>query len=487
MNSFSVLGLAEQVVRALSKEDYTVPTPIQAQSIPILLKGHDLLGIAQTGTGKTAAFATPLLTRMVQNPRPATPRNVRVLVLAPTRELAAQIADSFKTYGQFVGISVATIVGGVSYGPQVKALHRGLDVLVATPGRLLDHLQEGNVRLDKVEAVVLDEADHMFDLGFIVPIRKILAKLPKTRQSLFFSATMPREIASLAGEFLHKPERVEVAPAATTTERVRQEVIMVGPGGKGPALLNLVKKPEFERTIVFTRTKRGADKVCKALDRTGIVALAIHGNKSQNQRQAALDAFKSGKASVLVATDIAARGIDVPMVSHVINFELPDVPESYVHRIGRTARAGAEGIAISLVDASERHLLRAIEKLVRQPIEVTARLAGASADSDEAFIEAPKPRGRSNSGRNNSGRSDNPRQQNGKPNAGGRNASARPEGARSRRKPFTGTPAHAGPQWAAEPPHAADASGERPITTRKPQRPGSRARERHRQSQQPQG
>ena len=390
MTTFNELGLAETVLRALRKEDYETPTPIQMQAIPILMKGHDLLGIAQTGTGKTAAFATPLISRMLEDPRRAIPRHVRVLVLAPTRELAAQISDSFRAYGRFANLRVATVVGGVSHGPQIKNLHMGLDVLVATPGRLLDHMDAGHEKLDKVEAVVLDEADHMFDLGFIVPIRKIMAKLPKVRQSLFFSATMPREISALAGEFLHNPQRVEVAPVATTAERVRQEAIMVSQAGKLKVLSGLIAKPDCERTIVFTRTKRGADRVCKHLDDTGVRSVAIHGNKSQGQRVAALDAFKSGRATVMVATDLAARGIDVSGVSHVVNFELPEVAESYVHRIGRTARAGAEGVAISLVaGAEEMGYLRDIEKLIRITLPREDRRTPGSRDAAPAPAQRP--------------------------------------------------------------------------------------------------
>jgi len=370
---FADLGLAAPVLKALHKEDYQIPTPIQAQAIPVLLQGHDLLGIAQTGTGKTAAFATPLLSLLAAKPLIPAPRNVRVLVLAPTRELVAQIAESFRAYGRFLPLKIASVVGGVGMGGQIQALHRGLDVLVATPGRLLDHLDQGNVWLDRVEAVVLDEADHMLDLGFLVPIRKIMAKLPRERQSLFFSATMPKEIARLSGEFLSHPKRVEVAPVATTAERVMQEAIYLAPAAKGAVLAKLLAQAEFERTIVFTRTKRGADRVCKLLEKASISAIAIHGNKSQSQRQAALAAFKAGDARVLIATDIAARGIDVTGVSHVINFELPDVAESYVHRIGRTARAGAEGVAISLVAPDEKPLLRAIEKLTRQAVSVSTR------------------------------------------------------------------------------------------------------------------
>ena len=389
VTQFSDLGLAENVLRALTAEGYTTPTPIQEQSIPPLLEGRDLLGIAQTGTGKTCAFATPLITRLQQYPQPIRSRQTKVLVLAPTRELAAQIGESFKVYGRHANLRIAVIFGGVSFGPQLKALQGGLDVLVATPGRLLDHIQQGNLRLDGVSAVVLDEADHMLDLGFLVPIRKIFAKLPKTRQTLFFSATMPTEIGSLAGEMLHNPMKVSVAPVAKTADRVEQRVIMVEGSGKRNALIDLFKNPDFSRSIVFTRTKRGADKVAGFLNEAGFSADAIHGNKSQNQRTRALDGFKNGQVGVLVATDIAARGIDIDAVSHVVNFELPEVAESYVHRIGRTARAGAEGVAISLCDNSERAYLRAIEKLTKQQIPVLDLRNDKNAPE-----EAPPPRGK---------------------------------------------------------------------------------------------
>jgi ATP-dependent RNA helicase RhlE len=322
--------------------------------------------------------------------RPLAPKQTQALVLAPTRELAAQIGDSFKAYGRGQGVSVAVVVGGVSMGPQIKALARGVDVLVATPGRLIDHLDNGYVRLDGAQFVVLDEADHMLDLGFIAPIRKIMAKIPKKRHSLFFSATMPREIAALASEFLNDPAQVSVTPVATTAERVEQQAMMVDAGAKGAILIELLRNEAWKRTIVFTRTKRGADRVSKALDQAGVAAAAIHGNKSQNQRQAALDGFKAGRTRVLVATDIAARGIDVSNVTHVVNFELPDVAESYVHRIGRTARAGAEGAAVSLVDNDERHLLRAIEKLTRQEITRIERRANPPAVEND---NAPAGRG----------------------------------------------------------------------------------------------
>jgi ATP-dependent RNA helicase RhlE len=380
VTTFSDLGLAESLLRALRLQNYTIPTPIQAQSIPILMEGADLLGIAQTGTGKTAAFALPILHRLQANRVFAAPRCAQVLVLAPTRELAAQIAESFRNYGKYMGASVACIVGGVSFGPQIKAMARGVDVLVATPGRLLDHMQSGHVKLDQTTYVVLDEADHMLDLGFVLPVRKIMSKAPKTRQTLLFSATMPKEIASLAEEFLNKPQRVSVTPVATTAERVEQRVILCDAGAKGAILAEMLASPDFARTIVFTRTKRGADRVSKSLDAAGISSVAIHGNKSQGQRQNALDAFKNGRARVLVATDIAARGIDVSGVSHVVNFELPDVPESYVHRIGRTARAGKEGEAISLVENAERPLLRAIERLTRQEIPAQDKRSDAERD-----------------------------------------------------------------------------------------------------------
>ncbi len=368
MTDFAGLGVAETILRALRDEGYTNPTPIQARAIPPLLQGGDLLGIAQTGTGKTCAFAVPIIQRLLANPRRAAPGTTRALILAPTRELAVQIGDSFRAYGRHARINVAVVVGGVGMGPQIQAIGRGLDVLVATPGRLLDHMDSRRLRLDTTEVVVLDEADHMLDLGFIVPIRKIVAKLPKQRQTLFFSATMPREIATLADEMLRNPTRVEVTPVATTAERIAQRAYFVDSKGKRDLLVALLADAAVKRALVFTRTKRGADRVAKILDETGIASGAIHGNKSQGHRQRTLNDFKAGRTRVLVATDIAARGIDVDGVTHVVNFELPEVPETYVHRIGRTARAGAEGIAISFCDNAERQLLRAIEKVTRQQI-----------------------------------------------------------------------------------------------------------------------
>jgi ATP-dependent RNA helicase RhlE len=373
LKNFSELGLAPELLSAVSAEGYTQPTPIQAQAIPAVLTGRDLLGIAQTGTGKTAAFALPILNRLAADRRPAPRKGCRVLVLSPTRELASQIAESFRVYGRNMGTRVATVFGGVGHRPQIQALARGVDVLVATPGRLIDHLEERNADLSTVEVFVLDEADQMLDLGFVKPIRRIVKALPAKRQNLFFSATMPKEIGELAAELLSDPARVSVVPQATTAERVDQRVIHVESHKKKALLVELFRDKAMERTLVFTRTKRGADRVAKHLEGAGLTAAAIHGNKSQRQRELALDAFKSGDVRILVATDIAARGIDVERVSHVVNFELPEVPESYVHRIGRTARAGAEGTAISLCDHEERDLLRDIERVTRQRIPAADR------------------------------------------------------------------------------------------------------------------
>jgi len=384
LTQFSDLGLSDSLVATLKTEGYQAPTPIQAQAIPSVLAGHDLLGIAQTGTGKTAAFALPILHRLAQNHRRPSRRACRVLVLAPTRELAQQIAESFRTYGARQGVTVAVFVGGVKYGAQIRSVANGVDVLVATPGRLIDHLGQGMVRLDETETFVLDEADQMLDLGFLEPIRKIVAKLPKERQNLFFSATMPSAIAGLAGDILKNPREVKVAPEATTVERVTQSVLHVETEGKRELLAEILAPRAVKRALVFTRTKRGADRVAKFLATYGIEAAAIHGDKTQGQRERALAAFKQGDARILVATDIAARGIDVDAVSHVVNFELPNVPEAYVHRIGRTARAGAEGVAITLCDRSERGLLRDIEKLTRIVIPFEDRRA----DRSQPLIDA---------------------------------------------------------------------------------------------------
>jgi len=394
VNSFTELKLNEALLKAIASEGYDKPTPIQARAIPPLMEGKDLLGIAQTGTGKTAAFALPILDRLGKHTERTPKGTCRALILSPTRELAAQIGESFKTYGKYMKLSRAVVFGGTSLGKQMEILRGGVDVLVATPGRLVDLIERKAVTLSKVEIFVLDEVDQMLDLGFIHAIRKITGMLPKSRQNLFFSATMPKEIANLAAGLLHDPVRVEVAPAATTTERVNQSVIHVEQGNK-PKLLNaLLEDNNMTRTLVFTRTKHGADKVVKSLASANYTAAAIHGNKSQPNREKALAGFKAGKILVLVATDIAARGIDVDGVSHVINFDLPHVPESYVHRIGRTARAGAEGVAIAFCAGDERSLLRDIEKTIRQSIPVVQHALGKTTLGPEE-MEARRPNGRS--------------------------------------------------------------------------------------------
>lgn len=389
MTKFSDFGLAEPIQKALAAEGYETPTPIQAQAIPHLLAGRDICGIAQTGTGKTAAFALPSLHQLSGNPRP-TPRNgCRMLVLSPTRELASQIAESFSTYGRFLKLSVATVFGGVPIGRQIRMLERGVDILVATPGRLLDLIDQRALQLRDVEIFVLDEADQMLDLGFIHALKRIVPMLSRKRQSLFFSATMPKTIAELADKFLTDPVKVAVTPVATTAERVEQRVTFCNQGEKQALLTLSLGDPAFERTLVFTRTKHGADRVVRHLLGAGIQADAIHGNKSQPQRERALAAFRAGKSRVLVATDIAARGIDVDGVTHVINFELPNVPEQYVHRIGRTARAGAAGLALSFCADDERPYLRDIEKLTRQKVEVTPLPANFMAEAAKLKKSAP--------------------------------------------------------------------------------------------------
>jgi ATP-dependent RNA helicase RhlE len=375
-NDFASLGLAEPLLRALAARNYTTPTPIQARAIPHLLQGRDLLGIAQTGTGKTAAFALPMLQLLDKSNFEARPRMPRALVLAPTRELATQIADSCIAYGRHFDLSVAIVFGGVGQNPQVMALKKGVDILVATPGRLLDLIQQRHCDLADVEILVLDEADRMLDMGFLPDVRRILNTVPKGRHSLLFSATMPQDVTALANSLLRDPLRVEVTPPAATADRIAQSVHFVEKAGKRDLLVELLQDPQLVRTLVFTRTKHGADRVVKHLKQHGMKAHAIHGNKSQNARERALDEFRDGKAHVLVATDIAARGIDVPDITHVINFDLPNIPESYVHRIGRTARAGRDGIAISFCDGEEREYLRDIEKLIKQRIPVVSKGKG---------------------------------------------------------------------------------------------------------------
>jgi ATP-dependent RNA helicase RhlE len=389
-DNFAALGISEPLCRALAAEKYTQPTPIQTRSILPLLEGRDLLGIAQTGTGKTAAFALPILQKLSKPQHPVAARSAHALILAPTRELALQIGESFATYGRHTGLRHTVILGGVGQPQQVKATARGVDILIATPGRLLDLVKQGHVQLNAVKHFVLDEADRMLDMGFIRDVRKIVAMLPKKRQSLLFSATMPGDVAKLAADMLHEPLRVEITPEAVTVDLVEQRVHFVETAQKRALLTDLLRDPALSRVIVFTRTKHHANRVSEHLERAGVPNDALHGNKSQNARQRALERFRSGRARVLVATDIAARGIDIDDVSHVINFELPHEPESYVHRIGRTARAGNAGVAVAFCDTSERKLLHDIERLTKRPLRVIgARPPGH--DTAQAKREAGRP------------------------------------------------------------------------------------------------
>jgi ATP-dependent RNA helicase RhlE len=394
-SNFQDFKLDDAINRALAEEKYLVPTPIQAQTIPTLMSGRDVIGIAQTGTGKTAAFALPILHQLAANRQPLVRKSCRVLVLSPTRELSGQILDSFRAYGRHLRLKSALAIGGVSMGAQVRSLLNGVDILVATPGRLLDLVQANALRLSDVAFFVLDEADRMLDMGFINDIRKIVAKLPRERQTLMFSATMPRAIADLAAQMLRDPVKVAVTPVASTVERVAQRIIRVDRAGKPDTLVDVLRSETVDRALIFTRTKHGADKVVRSLVKAGIAAEAIHGNKSQNQRERVLAAFRKGEVRTLVATDIAARGIDVDGISHVVNYDMPNVPETYVHRIGRTARAGAEGIAISLCDGEEMAYLRDIEKLIRMSLPVTDRRADQrrpqSAQADRAHAPERQP------------------------------------------------------------------------------------------------
>ena len=371
--AFKKLELIEPILKALSAEGYTTPTPIQAQSIPLILEKRDLLGCAQTGTGKTAAFAIPILQLLHEDKTVERgPRQIKVLVLTPTRELAIQIDESFESYGKFTSLTHTVIFGGVSQLNQTNILRRGVDILVATPGRLLDLISQGFIDLKYLKIFVLDEADRMLDMGFIHDVKRIITKLPVKRQTLFFSATMPPEIQKLANVLLTNPAKVEVTPVSSTVDAIDQSLFYVDKKDKPKLLLHLLQDPAIVTALVFSRTKHGADKVVKFLQHAHITSAAIHGNKSQNARQNALSNFKGGKTRVLVATDIAARGIDIDELSHVINFDLPDVPETYVHRIGRTGRAGNTGIAISFCDAEEREELRDIQKLIGKSIPVVS-------------------------------------------------------------------------------------------------------------------
>jgi len=420
-NTFDNLSLIEPIRRALATENYTQPTPIQTQAIPHLLAGRDLLGIAQTGTGKTAAFGLPILQRLFEDKTPAGPKGVRALILTPTRELAIQIGDSFRTYGKHLHLRQALVYGGVGQKPQVTSIARGVDILVATPGRLLDLMGQGHIRLDAVQIFVLDEADRMLDMGFIHDVRRIAKAIRSPHQSLLFSATMPNDIADLAGSMLKDPVLVEVTPVSSTVELVDQRVLFVDNANKRALLTALLGEPGIERVLVFTRTKHGANKVAEHLERSRINADAIHGNKTQGARQRALENFRSGRSRVLVATDIAARGIDIDGITHVVNFDLPNIPESYVHRIGRTARAGASGTALSFCGPDERGFLRDIERLTSHSLSVI---------SDHPFVSAnaakPAAAGEAEGGRRSGNRGGGNR--NGGHRAGGREGGHRGNG-----------------------------------------------------------
>lgn len=397
--TFEQLELIEPIQKALTKEGYTIPTPIQAEAIPYVLDGYDLLGCAQTGTGKTAAFSIPIIQNLYNERQHGKVRGIKALILTPTRELAIQIGESFTAYGKYTGVRHTVIFGGVGQKPQTDALERGVDVLIATPGRLLDLINQGFISLKYLDYFVLDEADRMLDMGFIHDIKRILPLLPKKRQSLFFSATMPPEIERLAGTIVHEPQKVEVTPASSTVDKIDQSVYFVEKAEKVSLLTHLLKDSFLESVLVFTRTKHGADKVARVLAKANIGAEAIHGNKSQTARQRALTNFKDHTTRVLIATDIAARGIDVDHLSHVINYELPNVPETYVHRIGRTGRAGRSGVAYSFCDAEEVPYLKDIQKLIGKQIPVaggnefeTADVKAAVAEKKEAIKQESKRR-----------------------------------------------------------------------------------------------
>jgi ATP-dependent RNA helicase RhlE len=394
---FQELNLIEPILKALKEEGYTTPTPIQAQSIPIVLQGKDLLGCAQTGTGKTAAFAIPILQLLSATKTNEKRKKIRSLIVTPTRELAIQIGESFNAYGRHTGLTCTVIFGGVNQNPQITTLRTGIDIMIATPGRLLDLMNQGHLSLKDVEIFVLDEADRMLDMGFIHDVKKLLVALPKKRQSLFFSATMPPEIIKLASTILQNPSEVSVTPVSSTVDIIKQSVYFVDAGNKNALLIEILKDKNIKTALVFTRTKHGADKVVKILLKYDITAEAIHGNKSQNARQRALSNFKEQTTRVLVATDIAARGIDVDDLEYVINYEMPNISETYVHRIGRTGRAGAKGTALSFCDAEEKEFLRDIEKLIAKKIPVIDDHAFPLKDHNPPKTAKPQ-QGRGNSG-----------------------------------------------------------------------------------------
>ena len=471
--SFASLGLSEALVRAIEAAGYTEPTPVQQRAIPAVLQGRDLMVAAQTGTGKTGGFALPILERLFPNGHPDKsqrhgPRQPRVLVLTPTRELAAQVHDSFKLYARDLKFVSACIFGGVGMNPQVQAMSRGVDVLVACPGRLLDLCGQGSVDLSHVEILVLDEADRMLDMGFVHDVKKVLARLPAKRQNLLFSATFSQDITALAGKLLHNPERIEVTPPNTTVERIEQRVFRLAASHKRSLLAHLITHGAWEQVLVFTRTKHGANRLAEYLDKHGLTAVAIHGNKSQNARTKALADFKAGSVRILVATDIAARGLDIDQLPHVVNFELPNVDEDYVHRIGRTGRAGRSGEAISLVAPDEEKLLKSIERMTKQKI-ADGDLMGFDASTIEAEkpevrerpdVRNPRnpPRGPRGDGPNGGGGG---RKDKGKDKGKEKPAAARGERPAREHKPREGTPAR-------EPRQQAAAAVPRPDANRAP-------------------
>ncbi len=455
---FSDLSIIDPILKALAEEGYTTPTPIQEQAIPILLSRRDLLGCAQTGTGKTAAFAIPILQQLHEErtKNPVGARRIKALILTPTRELAIQIAESFASYGRHLNLRHTVIFGGVSQHAQVNTLKSGVDVLIATPGRLLDLMNQGFVVLRDVQFFVLDEADRMLDMGFIHDVKKVIAKLPSRRQSLFFSATMPPDVAKLADTILNNPAKVEVTPVSSTADTIEQGMYFVGKDDKRKLLVHILEDQKIKSALVFSRTKHGADKVVKDLLKAGIGAEAIHGNKSQNARQRALSNFKSRETRVLVATDIAARGIDVDELSHVINYELPNIPETYVHRIGRTGRAGHDGIALSFCDAEETDFLRDIHKLIGKRVPVIENHPYVLDISTAALSPAPTRQGQgrndnrrgggsgrpSNNGRSagSSNHSSQQRSQSSRPEGQGNSSVRREDGGNSQPRPSGGRP-----------------------------------------------
>ncbi|MFT7071558.1 DEAD/DEAH box helicase [Patiriisocius sp. Uisw_017] len=426
--SFNSLGLADVLLKAISKKGYTTPSPIQQKAIPKILEGRDVLASAQTGTGKTAGFTLPMLHKMLQNPI-LHKRPIRALILTPTRELAAQVMDDVRTYSEFTDLKSIVVFGGVNANPQIKALRQGVDILVATPGRLLDLHSQGVMSFNKVEFLVLDEADRMLDMGFLRDIKRILALLPSKRQNLLFSATFSKDIKKLASSFLHNPIMVEATPENTTAEKVEQTIYRTNKSDKTELLIKLMKEGNWDQTLVFTRTKHGANRLSEKLDKAGIKSAAIHGNKSQGARTKALAGFKGGSIKVLVATDIAARGLDIPLLPYVVNYELPNIPEDYVHRIGRTGRAGASGQAISIVSVDEFEYVRGIEKLLGEKLGNEIIEGFEPTESLQEILETKA----SNKAQHQQGRSRNPKNSNRNSNSSRKNSSSNAGGNKNRR------------------------------------------------------